>query len=117
MSIDDPYKISATNAPTGLTPKTEMPITIEIPLPTDEKDKTEENDKEEKPDQKPILDRVSNLGHKNSPWRSSQLMVLVFAGASFLVILFALLLARSGNDSMAVYCRDLPSWNQTVDCI
>ena len=128
MSSNDPYLISATNKPAmGKAPGNALQGLREAQdAQTQSLRSLDTNvnviiqpEKDDDDDDNSIGDAVSD--HIIQPIKNraatqlNSLIIVLFAAASFLAILFAVLLARGGPEP--TYCRDLPSWNQTADCI
>jgi len=123
MSNNDPYLISATKKPQkkdlqGLREAQDAQTQSLRSLDTNV-NVIIQPEKDEDDDDNPIGDAVSD--HlikpikKQAATQLNSMIVVLFAAALILAMMFALLLAKGGTET--TYCRDLPSWNQTADCI
>ena len=124
MSNNDPYLISATNKPRkntvqGLREAQDAQNRALRSLDTNvnviiqpEKD----DDEDDNPIGEAVSEHVIAPLKKRAATQLNSMAIVLFAAASLLAIVFALVLAR-GSGEKPTYCRDLPSWNQTADCI
>jgi len=115
----DPYRISATNNPLEAPPldKTKQLKEVVVIVREDEEEENEADGDSIGDKLKPITAPITGGIKREASSLLNRTLILLFAGAAFLVILFALLLARGSGGESVVYCRDLPDWNQTANCL
>ncbi len=115
----DPYRIAASNLPPERPAIDETSRLKEVVVIVRE-DEDEEEDATDGPIGdaiKPIAGAAADKLKSEATGLVNRTLILLFAAAAFLVILFALLLASGSGGDSVVYCRDLPDWNQTADCL